>query len=342
MATIKDVARESGVSATTVSHVLNSTRKVSPDTVERVEKAIAKLGYEPSGVARALKVKKTYSIGMLVTNSTNPFFAEVIHGVETGCFDQGFSLILCNTDDVLDKLVVHLRALMMKRIDGLVVMTTNGDPQFFKRLEELKRTPVVAIDTGDADVVSVINDDSLRGGRMAGEYLASFGFDRVGCITGPADHPRSRERITGLEAALQVAGVKIPADLRVTSDLTVQGGYQAMQALLALPARERPDAVFACNDLSAMGALCAIHEKGLTVPGDISVMGYDDIEYAAFMSPPLTTIRQPAFELGNRAAKVLIEHLKSGTKAPQTMLLQPELMERSSVGPSKRSKGRAA
>jgi len=341
LSNIKDVAREAGVSVTTVSHVVNGTRPVAPATQERVQKAISRLGYHPSGVARALKAQRTHTIGMIVTSSTNPFFAEVIRGVETACYDRGYSLILCNSGDVLDKLVGYLRALMMKRIDGLVVMTTNISQDFFHNLKTARRVPVVAIDTdpGHGAIDSVINDDSLLGGRLAGAYLAGRGFTRIACITGPRGHPRSEERLAGFAAALREAGrVLLPA-LSVPSDLTVGGGYRAMQTLLDLPPGAGPQAVFAFNDLLAMGALCAVNERRLRVPDDISIMGYDDIEYAAYTSSPLTTIRQPTFELGATAAEVLVAHLEQGVGIPHVLALKPTLCERRSVGRARDGEG---
>ncbi|MHA1524149.1 MAG: substrate-binding domain-containing protein [Alphaproteobacteria bacterium] len=331
MATIRDVARESGVSVTTVSHVVNATRRVAPDTMARVRAAIENLGYHPSGVARALQASRTYTVGMIVTSSTNPFFAEVIRGVETRCFEAGYSLILCNTGDVYERLNAYLRTLMTKRIDGLVVMTTNISREFFARLDEMGTVPSVALDTDAQLAKCVVNDDSLAGGKLAGRYLGARGFRRIGCITGHAGHPRSAARIAGVRAGLAEHAGHIDPDYEVASDLTVGGGYQATKTMLG-NAQNLPQAIFACNDLVAMGALCAIHEHRLNVPDDISVMGYDDIELAAYTSPPLTTIRQPAFELGVKAAELLIEGIEAGEMPASSVELMPQLAERASVG----------
>lgn len=304
---------------------------MAPDTLARVRATIKNLDYSPSGIARALQASRTYTIGMIVTSSTNPFFAEVIRGVETRCFEGGYSLILCNTGDVFERLDAYLTTLMSKRIDGLVVMTTNISREFFARLDEMDTVPSVALDT-DAQLAScVVNDDSFTGGRLAGRYLGGRGFTRIGCITGPAGHPRSAARITGLRAGLDEFDTKIDPDFTVACDLTIGDGYRATKALLG-SAKKLPQALFACNDLVAMGALCAIHEYGLDVPGEISVMGYDDIELAAYTSPPLTTIRQPAFDLGARAAQLLISGIQAGKAPSGAIELTPVLAERASVG----------
>jgi LacI family transcriptional regulator len=329
-ATIRDVAEAAGVSVTTVSHVMNGTRHVAPATSERVLGAVTHLGYRPSAVARALKGERTATLGMLVTSSTNPFFAEVIRGVEEACFAKGYSLILGNTGDVGQRLESYLATLYSKRIDGLVVMTTNMDHNFLHRLGHGRTVPIVAIDTLDIPGVTTVNDDSLTGGRLAAEHLLDRGFRRIAAVAGPADHPRSRQRLKGFVAALAERKLTLDPDLVVQSDLTVAGGYEGMQRLLKQAGRP-PEAIFCLNDLLAFGGLCALDGSGLSVPGDVSVIGYDDIEYAAYMVPPLTTIRQPANEIGRGAAEVLIEQVASGTAIQRTIEFTPRLVERQSV-----------
>ena len=333
MATIKDVARDAGVSVTTVSHVVNDTRAVAPDTRARVEAAVRRLDYRPSSVARALKANRTHTLGMLVTASTNPFFAEVIRGVEAGCFAAGYSLILGNTGDYTERLISYWRTLAGRRIDGLVVMTTNAAPEFFRELGRHRRLPVIALDTGGDAADCVINDDSARGGQLAGKYLASQQFQRIAVVTGPARHPRSIERFEGFRQALAEEGLTLDPALVLDSDLTIQGGHKAVGALLDR-SENRPDAIFCFNDMLAMGGLSAAHERGLEVPGDVSIMGYDDTELAAFTAPPLTTVQQPAFEIGRTAAEVMIEHLDAHRPMPRSITLEPKLIIRRSVGPA--------
>lgn len=329
MVSIKDVAREAGVSVSTVSHVINQTRFVAPETRANVERVIGTLGYQPSSLARALKVKRTHTIGMLVTNSTNPFFAEVVHGVEEGCFRNNFSLILCNSGDEPDRQEAYLVTLMQKRIDALLVMTTNNDPEFYGKLSELKDLPKVILDSEPGLDACTIGDDSVLGGRMATEFLIRQGFKKIGCLTGPEGHPRSRDRYRGFSNAMANAGLTTNPDWIVPGQLTALGGYEAMQRIL--DTGTRPDALFAFNDLMAMGAYRAIMENGLAIPGDISVIGYDDLDIAGYVMPPLTTIRQPSFDLGLKAAEVLIHHLEDKQPMPPVIQLNPELIVRDSV-----------
>ena len=331
MISIKDVAQKAGVSATTVSHVINSTRFVAPNTKEKVEKAISELGYQPSSLARALKVNSTRTLGMLVTSSSNPFFAEVVAGVEETCFRNGYSLILCNSLDKNDRLIAHLQALMQKRIDALLIMTTTTDKAFYETLRNFDSLPKVFLDSEVEIDGCAIVDDSVRGGYKATSLLIKRGLRRIGCLLGPEGHPRSRERYQGFGKAMDEAGLAINPDWIIADDLSAEGGHRAMCKQLAL--RDFPEAIFACNDLMAIGAYRAIYERGLSVPDDISIVGYDDLELAAYMTPSLTTIYHPSFDLGVTAAENLINHLEHKADMPSTIQLAPKLILRESVRP---------
>ncbi|SHF83426.1 transcriptional regulator, LacI family [Modicisalibacter ilicicola DSM 19980] len=330
MIRLKDVARQAGVSITTVSHVVNDTRRVAPDTLERVQRAIAELGYRPDSVARTLKSNRSHTIGMIVTTAHNPFFSEIIRGVEDHCFANGYSLVLCNADDVENKQLAYLQTLLDRRIDGLIVMTSRNGPAF---LEALRRqglpTILMDADPEPGQDVGVVNDDSPLGARLAIEHLLAQGFEDIALLTGPEDHPRSRERLAGALATLTAAGIDTPAERIVTTNLLAGGGFDAMQALLEN--RPRPQAVFAFNDLVAIGAIRAIHEWGMRIPDDLSVIGYDDIELARYLTPSLTTIHQPIYELGATAIAQLIERLEHGRPLDSIRSLAPRLVIRESV-----------
>ncbi|MET3926925.1 LacI family DNA-binding transcriptional regulator [Devosia sp. 2618] len=331
MVTIKDVARRAEVSFTTVSHVINKSRPVSEETAERVFAAIAELGYVPSGVARALQSNRTRTIGMIVTTTTNPFFGEVIRGVERVCFKHGYALMICNTDDVASQLVVYLQALLIKRVDAIVVMTSNASPEFFDHVGQVKRVPLVAIDAPPGSVGSVFSDDSIAGGRIVAEFLADRGFTNIAVVTGPEQHPRMRDRLTGFQAALAERAIALPPGWMVRTDISMDGGLEATRAILS-SGRPRPQAIFALSDIMAIGVLHGLHEAGLRVPEDVSVVGYDDIAFAAHTLPPLTTICQPSVDMGGRAAEAIISHLEANTPLPKAVQLPPELMVRDSVG----------
>ncbi|WP_435102499.1 LacI family DNA-binding transcriptional regulator [Arhodomonas sp. AD133] len=331
MVRLKDVAEAAGVSTTTVSHVINGTRRVSPATRERVRNAVARLGYRPDSIAQALKANRSRTIGMIVTSTNNPFFAGVIRGVEDGCFARGYSLVLCNADDVDDKQLAYLQTLRDKRIDGLVVMTSRNGPRFLDTLRDAYRVPTVFMDAapGAEEDTAVVNDDSRAGGRIGIEFLVGRGFRDIAVLTGPHDHPRSRERLAGAEAALAEAGVALPDERVLATDLLMASGHRAMTHLLG--SAGRPEAVFAFNDLAAIGAIRAAADQGLAVPTDISVIGYDDVEISRYLTPALTTVRQPIPALGQTAATVLLDRLDKGTPLPAQTRLAPELVIRDSV-----------
>jgi LacI family transcriptional regulator len=331
MATIKDVARHARVSFTTVSHVINETRPVAAETAERVRQAISELGYKPSDVARALKSKRTRIIGMIVTSSTNPFFAAVTGGVERACFERGYSLMLCNSDDVTERLSGYLEILFAKRIDGLVVMTTNASPEFLRRVAEIHDVPVVAIDSAANVASAVVNDDSAIGGHLVADFLVERGFRRIACLAGPVGHPRVEERMAGFLAGLSAHGVTLDPRLVLRLPLTIEAGNAGAAELLARPAGQRPDVLFCFNDLMAIGALHAAHDAGIAVPDELSVIGYDDIEFSAHTIPPLTTVRQPAAEIGDTAARLIVDHLERGNPLPGILSLPPTLVVRGSV-----------
>jgi len=329
MVSIKDVAQAAGVSVSTVSHVINETRFVAPDTKASVQEAVRSLGYQPSSLARALKSNRSKTLGMLVTSSTNPFFAEVVRGVEEGCYRSGFSLILCNSGEEGDRQTSYLDTLRQKRVDALVVMTVNRAPSFQEALSGLDSLPKVVLDSKPFPNACAIGDDSVLGGRLAAEHLIRRGHREIGCLTGPKDHPRSRERYRGFALALQDAGLSLRPEWVAAGELTAAGGYEACCRLLDSGAA--PRALFAFNDLMAMGAYRAILERGLSIPGDISVIGYDDLEFAPYLFPALTTVRQPSFDLGLQAAELLIRNLETKAEIPPLLQLTPELICRDSV-----------
>ena len=328
MITIKDVARRASVSFTTVSHVINKTRPVSTETIEKVNAAIAELGYLPSHVGRALQSSRTRTIGMIVTTTSNPFFGQVVHGVERACFERGYALIICNTDDVADHLDVYMNTLVSKRVDAVVVMTSNATPEFFATVREQRRVPVVAIDAPPGSVGSLVSDDSVAGGRLVGEFLLGRGYTSIACLSGLEGHPRMRDRIDGVRAVLAVRGLILADRDIVHSSISMAAGQAAAAQLIERPAADRPEVIFALADVLAIGAMHAAREAGLRIPEDLSIVGYDDIEFAAHTFPPLTTVRQPADLIGATAANAALDHLENGTPLPGLIMLTPELVVR--------------
>ena len=331
MATIKDVALHAGVSVTTVSHVVNDTRHVSAKGRERVEHAIRELRYVPSAVARSLKSNTTRTVGMLIPNSSNPYFAEIVRVVEDRCFGAGYTLILCNTDDEPRRQSVYLQVLSERRIDGLIVVSTGDDASLATLLHGLKM-PVVLVDREiDDPACDLVESAHMHGGLQATRHLVSLGHTRIACIGGPTGLAPSEQRIEGWRMALAEAGLSAAPgqELLWHGGFTSQGGYEAMHAIARTPSR--PSAVFVCNDLMAIGALRAAHESGLRVPDALSIVGFDDIELSSFTSPPLTTVAQPKARIGALAVDMLLERIDGRRHEARKVMLQPELCVRGST-----------
>nr|WP_155272369.1 ribose operon transcriptional repressor RbsR [Xenorhabdus bovienii] len=327
---MKDVARLAGVSTSTVSYVINDNRYVSERVKKKVNTAIDELNYAPSALARSLKIKQTKTIGMLVTTSNNPFYAEIVRGVERNCYERGYSLILCNTEGDVTRLIRSMETLLQKRVDGLLIMCSENAVLPNDFLLRYPLIPMVTMDWSPFYVSSdVIKDNSLLGGELATSYLISQGFRKIACIAGPQDKTPARQRLAGYRKAMKDAQLEIPEGYEIHSDFEFAGGLSSMEQLLQLS--KPPEAVFAGNDAMAIGAYQALHRAGLSVPDDISVIGYDDISMAPYMIPPLTTIHQPKDELGKLAIDTLLYRMGNPGSEPKQLILKPKLIERNSV-----------
>lgn len=330
MATMKDVANFAKVSTSTVSHVINNDRYVSPTVRSRVEFAIKQLNYAPSAIARSLKSNKTKTIGMLVTTSNNPFYSEVVHGVEHSCYELGYNLILCNTDGDHKRMLHNIEHLLQKRVDGLLAMCTEtySIPQeIFARYPKL---PVVIMDwTPFSGICDTIQDNSFVGATIATQYLIQQNFERIACISGPQDNTQARLRLKGYRETMLQAKLPIYKGYEAQGDFKFASGILAMQNLLEL--KKPPQAVFCSNDAMAIGAYQALYQNGFEVGKDVAIIGYDDIELAQYMTPPLTTIHQPKEELGQLAVEMLLNRLINPEDPTHTLTLTPVLVKRLSA-----------
>ncbi|WP_165311608.1 substrate-binding domain-containing protein [Vibrio ziniensis] len=330
MATMKDLAKLAGVSTSTVSHVINKTRFVSDEIAERVNKAAQELNYAPSALARSLKMNRTKTIGMLMTTSTNPFFGEVVKGVERNCYQQGYNLILCNTEGDHERMKASINTLLQKRVDGIILMCSTLVGERIDEFERYPDIPVVVMDWGPMLFSSdKIQDNSLFGGYIATKHLIECGHKHIGCITGPLHHHQAQMRYEGYKRALREAKLEINPDWVVESDFECQGGYDSFNKLLK--SGSLPSAIFVGNDMMAMGVINAANENNVSVPDDLSIIGYDDIHIAKFMSPALTTIHQPKFRLGKSAVDTLLKKLNKQSNKPEIIQLEPTLTIRKSV-----------
>ncbi|MWN05628.1 transcriptional regulator, LacI family [Gilliamella bombicola] len=330
MVTIKDVAKSANVSTSTVSHVINNDRYVSPAIREKVELVIKQLNYTPSAIARSLKSNKTYTIGMLVTASNNPFFSEVVQGVERSCYELGYNLILCSTEGDHQRMLDNIEHLLQKRVDGLLAMCTETysiPKQIFARYPKL---PIVMMDWKPFDgMCDIIQDNSFFGAMIATQYLIKQNYKQIACITGPLNNTQAQSRLQGYRQAMQDANLEILRKYEAQGDFQFASGIVAMQNLLELSIP--PQAVFCSNDAMAIGAYQALYQNGLEAGKDIAIIGYDDIEIAQYMTPPLTTIHQPKEELGQLAVETLLNRFHNPTDSLHTLTLTPTLIKRLSA-----------
>ncbi|MEM6159468.1 HTH-type transcriptional repressor PurR [Erwinia sp. P6884] len=331
MATIKDVAKRAGVSTTTVSHVINKTRFVADETREAVWDAIKALHYSPSAVARSLKVNHTKTIGLLATSSEAPYFAEIIEAVENRCFAKGYTLILGNAHNNLEKQQAYLSMMAQKRVDGLLVMCSEYPDELIKMLEDSRNIPMVVMDWGESrgDFTDTVQDNAFEGGYMVGRYLIDRGHRDIGAIPGQLERNTGGGRHAGFLKALAEAGITLRDEWLVQGDFEPESGYRAMQQILS--GKQRPTAVFCGGDVMAMGAICAADEMGLRVPQDVSVIGYDNVRNARYFTPALTTVHQPKERLGETAFDMLLDRITSKREESQTIEVHPSLIERRSV-----------
>lgn len=331
MATIKDVAKLAGVSTTTVSHVINKTRFVSEETAKAVWNAVSELHYSPSAVARSLKVNTTKSIGMIITTSQAPYFAEIVLAVEEYCYQKGYSLFLCNTQNNPEKIQNHLDMLVKKRVDGILVMCSEYTENSLA-LFNGTNVPMVVMDWGPNDNKSDrILDNGLEGGYLATRYLIENGHRDIAIIAGELVKTIGKARFDGYVKAMSEAGLLIRDEWITENDFEPEAGYESMNYILSQ--QKLPTAVVCSCDTVALGAISAITEKGLSVPHDISVIGYDNIHNSRFYAPPLTTIHQSKVRLGQSALDILLERIECEEKRHQPTILEfhPELVIRQSV-----------
>ncbi|MFJ4143180.1 LacI family DNA-binding transcriptional regulator [Pseudomonas sp. NPDC089734] len=331
MATIKDVAALAGISYTTVSHVLNKTRPVSDPVRLKVEAAIAQLDYVPSAVARSLKAKTTSTIGLLIPNGINPYFAELARGIEDHCERNGFCVILCNSDDNPEKQRNYLRVLLEKRVDGLIVSSVEGDVSVAGGLAEV-RTPLVIVDRElEGIAADMVRIDHEQGAYLATRHLLELGHRRIACIGGPANAAVAGMRFAGYRRAMQEAGITLVPEWARHSDFTSSAGHEAAVGLLS---GSRPTAIFAGNDVIAIGVLRAAAERNISVPRDLSVIGFDDIQMSRYVYPALTTVGQSIMQLGETAAHMLLARIVGPSVAtPCKRLVTPDVVVRESTAP---------
>jgi LacI family transcriptional regulator len=330
---IRDVAVRAGVSVGTVSNVLNNPGKVSPASVTRVLAAIEELGYVRNDAARQLRAGRSTTIGLVVLDVRNPFFTDVARGAEDEAATHGLSVILGNSDENIERESAYLDLFEVQRVHGVLISPYGDVGPRLARLRS-RGTPAVLVDRISTDhTFSSVSVDDVAGGRLAAQHLLDTGRRRIAFAGGPFDIRQVSDRLLGARAAVEA----VPdASLEVIelAALTVLEGRRVGQALVARPPAERPDAVFAANDLVATGLLQALVMTGsLRVPHDMALIGFDDIDFASAAVVPLSSIRQPSQLIGRTAVQLLIEEARDPGLAPRQVIFQPELVVRASTGP---------
>jgi DNA-binding LacI/PurR family transcriptional regulator len=327
--TIKDVARESGVNVSTVSRALNGEYGVHAETREMVAAVARRLGYRPNRVARGLVTGRSHTLGLVVSDIRNQFFAEVARGAEDAANRAGFDLILCNSDLDPDKQMRYVQSLHEKRVDGVLmnaVYVLSRKQQ--EQLAGLGMSIVLLNRAAPRTAFSSVYADNQGGGRLAGEYLLSLGHRHIAHITGPRHHGNMTERAHGFTRALAEGSPPVQP-IVVHGKNSFSGGYELGCGLI----EQHPEltAIFAANDAMAFGAIRALNQAGRRIPADVSVIGFDDLEMAAIVNPPLTTIHQPKYEIGQAAVEILLRVSDpKHPRPPEHRVFNVHLVERQS------------
>ncbi|MCX7795495.1 MAG: LacI family transcriptional regulator [bacterium] len=333
MPTIYDVAKKAGVSAMTVSRVINGKKDVKPETRDKVLKAIEELGYVPNSLARSFVLQKTKTIGLVITDITNPFFTTLARGVEDTAMKNQFSVIFCNTDEDPEKEVLYLELLARKRVDGVILASASGKRTPLKSIL-LRNIPIVLIDreVDGLEDLDIVKGDSVYGAYLLTKHLVDLGHRRIGIIVGSKHISTAEDRVEGYKKALIEIGIDIDDKLIKFARYSKEDGYIATKDLLNL--ENPPTAIFGGNNFIAVGAMMAIRDCGLRVPEDIALVSFDDIESLSQVYPFFTVVTQPAYSMGVIAAELLIRRIedKDRVRERRKVILQPDLIIRESAG----------
>ncbi|CAM4202985.1 LacI family transcriptional regulator [Bacillus albus] len=326
--TIYDVAEKAGVSIATVSKVINQTGRISEKTINKVNQVMDELDYQPSSVAAALTGKKTYTIGVLVPDISNPFFAEVARAFENSAQGSGYTLILCSTDHQTKREHEYIDLLFKKQVDGIIIATELNDYKLVKKIVN-RDLPLVLFTVDHPSITThVVTTDDMRGGYLAGSYLTQKGHTSL-TIMMEKDRKSSLGRLNGFKQALTDSGISLDDEAIISCYSTVEDSKRASKELLNLP--NRPTAVFACTDLIAICLMNEARKQGLSIPEDLSIIGFDNTIYAEIADPGLTTIEQPIKQMAACTFEQLLKTMEMKEHAKQKITIIPQLVERSSV-----------
>lgn len=329
MVTIEDVAKLAGVSQSTVSRVLNNKEYVKEETHEKVIKAIEELGYKPSRLARGLRINASQILGLIISDIQNQFFTSLVRAVEDVAYQNKYAIILCNTDEDSDKEKLLVELMLSERVAGVIITPTREYDCPINILHEMK-VPVVCVDRRvlDCETDTVISDNIESSFKLV-NHLIENGHKQIGAIFGPSNITSFRERLEGYKRAFSVSGLPIVSHFIKQGTPKVAEGYSLANKLLN--AAQTPSAIYAGNNLMALGAIHAIKDKGLSIPDDISLVSFDDQEWTRLMSPKITVATQPTYEMGKKAAELLMQRIENYQVDIKHITLESEIIIRESV-----------
>src|ERR1700733_6729136 len=327
--TLSDVAKEAGVSTMTVSRVLNGRGEISQETRERVQQVIDKLGYRPMSVVRNLQPQRTHTIGLIVPDITNPFFPEVVRGAEDQASEEGFAVMLCNTVRDRDRERKALELLEDKRVDGLISCSSSLPDEELIPLLKQQEAVVVFDRIIDKAIAGSVRIDDVYGGISATDHLLKLGRRSLGLLAGPNYYGGSERRRYGFRAALELQGMYADPKLEIECEPDEQGGYDATKLLLQR--QSKVDGIFCFNDLIALGALGALNELRVSVPGQVAVIGFDDLRLASLTTPKLSTLHVDKLDLGRSMVRMLLERIRSDIQIEDECIIRPRLIVRESA-----------
>lgn len=333
--TLKDIANRVGKSVTTVSRALAGYADVSPTTQARVQQVALELGYEPHIIAQQLQKRRTDTIALILPTFgprlSDPFFSEFLAGIGNAAAEQGFDLLVSTRAPGAEEEKAYLKNIRSRRVDGFIIVRTRRRDRRISMLLE-KGYPFVGFGRVEGDnIFPFVDEDSELGMRLVVDHLVEQGHTRLGCIAAPNHFMFGHYRLKGFIDCLEAHGLTVDQNLIVEGDLSQRSGRQTTERLLALP--NPPTAIVACNDLMALGALSAVQARGLIVGREVSIVGFDDVPLAEHAYPPLTTIRQPIYQIGTMVCQMLINILRGVTLEERQIILQPSLVIRQSSGP---------
>lgn len=332
---IKKIAKAAGVSTATVSRVLNGSDKVREQTAKKVRDVVEKMNYRLDHVARRMKVKSSDSlvIGLIITDIENPFFSNVAKGVEDVAFKNKHVLMICNTNEDPEKEKFFLNSMLSEKVSGAIIVPTSGNGDFFGKLVE-DGFPMVMVDRRPENInVDTVSINNELGGYLATKRLIQNGHTRIGIVCGIKGLSNTVERLGGYKKALNEANIDVSNELITYGDYIESGGREAMEGLLSL--NQPPTAVFSTNNLMTLGCIKELYKRNVSIPDEMALIGFDDSSWAEALNPPLTTVKQPGYELGVNAAEILIKRLSNENVNRVDVVLNPELIVRESCGTKK-------